>query len=201
MGSDRTSVAGVMTKKHKKKRPVWQAFGAVLIIFAFQPMANAQDRAVDECQRITELEARLACFDRVFPPIDESPADEPDQPADVQVVSEAEPIPQPAQVSPEPTPAPAVAEAEPQTESRPEHSSRFTLQSRSSIAEIVSIEQPSVSATLFHASDGRVFARERARVQYHWPEPPFDVEVQMSRFGGYFLKMPNGVRVRVAVRD
>jgi len=189
-------------------------------LFLVQPLTHAQTSAeqgdtVEACQRLEELSARLACFDRVFPPIDESAQAQPANPAPAAPqpapVAAAEPAPPPAPppvppaVPAEQAPAPQAAMLPPaaQRTEPPETAGADDEEqgSNESIAHIVAVETPSISSTYFHAADGRVFARERALVKYSWPEPPFDAEIQISRFGGMYLKLPNNLRVRVAVLD
>jgi hypothetical protein len=69
------------------------------------------------------------------------------------------------------------------------------------MARIVEVEEVSVSTTHFHAADGRVFIRANAQRRYRWPEAPFDVEIQYSRFGTTYLKFDSGLRIRVANLD
>ncbi|MGD2166926.1 MAG: hypothetical protein PVF63_02395 [Gammaproteobacteria bacterium] len=69
--------------------------------------------------------------------------------------------------------------------------------------QIVEVETPDLATTVFHAANGRVFVRENARTRHRWPEPPFDVEIETSRFGtSTFLSFPaTGLRIRVTVRN
>lgn len=197
-----------------------------LLIWLLQPTAHAQSdsefgAAARECQRITELSARLACYDRILPPMVESPAVDATEraPAPVATPAPRTQVPPPAAESraadpvaaipastptPTPTPTPmptpqqpterntAVRTAEPATSE--------SAAAQPATARIVEVQTPSTSTTIFHAEDGRVFRRERATRIYRWPEPPFDVEIQTSRFGTVFLKFEDGLRVRVANR-
>lgn len=66
-------------------------------------------------------------------------------------------------------------------------------------ARIVEVQMPSLDTTVFRAADGRVFVRERATTVIRWPDPPFDVEIETSRFGtSTYLRLPGGLRIRVA---
>jgi hypothetical protein len=160
----------------------------VFLALLLQPVANSQSnaeitRSVDSCRRVQELSARLACYDRAFPPLIESGDDNaPSEPGGAaRVVA-------PAANSIEPAQPPAARVVEP--ESLP------------AMARIVAVEKPSLRTTRFHASDGRVYVQSNATRLYRWPEPPFDVEIDIGKFGTTFLVFPDtDLRIRVASGD
>ncbi len=91
---------------------------------------------------------------------------------------------EPAPAAPAPPPAPARAEASP------------------NFVQIVEVRAVSAGTTHFHAADGRVFVRANASRIYRWPEAPFEVEIQVNRFGTTYLKLPDsGPRIRVSTAD
>jgi hypothetical protein len=159
----------------------------VLLGYALQAPANAQSEndiaaAVRACQLVAELSARLACYDRAFPPLTGSAAE-----------SDA-----PAAAAATPGSAGAArAEAAPLPPAPPEQAPRWEA------ARIVEVEQPDLRTTIFHAEDGRVFVRQDATSAIQWPDTPFDVEVQTSFLRtSTYLKLPGrGPRVRVTIRD
>jgi hypothetical protein len=158
----------------------------VLLGYALQAPANAQSdndiaAAARACQLVAEVSARLACYDRAFPPLTGSAA-EPGAPAAAAAT---------------PGSAAARAEAAPPPPAPPEQSPRWEA------ARIVKIESPDLRTTIFHAEDGRVFVRDRATTVIQWPDTPFDVEVQTSFLRtSTYLKLPGGgPRVRVTIRD
>jgi hypothetical protein len=159
----------------------------VLLGYALQAPANAQSdddiaAAVRACQLVTELSARLACYDRAFPPLTES-ASEPGTPAAAAATPGAA--------------SAARAEAAPTPPAPPERAPRWEA------ARIVEVESPDLRTTVFHAEDGRVFVRQDATSVIQWPDTPFDVEVQTSFLRtSTYLKLPGrGPRVRVTLRD
>lgn len=160
----------------------------VLLGFMLQPSALAQSdddiaAAVQACQRVAEISARLACYDRAFPPV-MGPAAEPGTPTAAATTASSAGAARAAAAAPPAPPAP------------PE-------QARWEAAIIVDMEMPSLRTTIFHAEDGRVFVRDDATTVIQWPDTPFDVEVQTSFLGtSIYLKLPRGgPRVRVVLRD
>jgi hypothetical protein len=157
-----------------------------LLGYALQASANAQSEndiaaAVRACQLVAELPARLACYDRAFPPLTGS-APEPDAPAAAAATPGSA-----GTARPEAAPPPAPPEQAPRWEA----------------ARIVEVESPDLRTTIFHAEDGRVFVRQDATSVFQWPGTPFDVEVQTSFLRtSTYLKLPGrGPRVRVTIRD
>jgi hypothetical protein len=72
-----------------------------------------------------------------------------------------------------------------------------------SMARIVEVQMPNLSTTIFRAEDGRTFVRENATTVVHWPDAPFDVEIQKGFFGtSTYIKLPGkNPRIRVVVRN
>ena len=160
----------------------------VLLAYALQVPANAQSEndiaaAVRACQRVAELSARLACYDRAFPPLMGSAA-EPGAPAS-------------AAASPGSAGAVRAEAAPPLPPAPPAQAPRWEA------ARIVEVESPDLRTTIFHAEDGRVFVRQDATSVIRWPDTPFDVEIETSFLRtSTYLKLPGrGQRVRVTLRD
>jgi hypothetical protein len=159
----------------------------VLLGYALQATAKAQSEndiaaTVRACQLVAELSARLACYDRAFPPLAGS-APEPGAPA--------------AAAATQGSAGAARAAAAPSPPTPPEQAPRWEA------ARIVEVESPDLRTTIFHAEDGRVFVRQDATSVIQWPDTPFDVEVQTSFLRtSTYLKLPGrGPRVRVTLRD
>lgn len=190
-------------------KTAWSGIALAFLAWLLHPVANAQSDAqildgVRACQRVPELSFRLACYDRVLPPIVES-VDSEDSPAASRepVATATEPArrEQAATVA-----APAREErianvAEPSREERVANVAE-PEPPRPTTVQIVEVQTPSPGTTRFVAADGRVFVRANATTIHRWPDTPFDVEIQLSRFGTTFLRFPESrLRIRVAVSD
>lgn len=159
----------------------------VLLAYALQTPAHAQSQndiatAVQACQLVAELSARLACYDRAFPPLTGSTSESGMPAAAAATAGSA---------------GAARAAAAPAPPAPPEQAPRWEA------ARIVAVESPNLRTTIFHAEDGRTFVRQDATSVLQWPETPFDVEVETSFLRtSTYLKLPGrGPRVRVTIRD
>jgi len=203
-------------RDHQAKKIIRWGIVCTSLIWQLQTVASAQTdaeivNAARACQRVTVLSARLACYDQILPPALESAEaaqtdNVPAQPADaVPLVNTPEPVAanpaEPVAAMPA-EPAAVIAEpvAPPVAESRSARAEPVRETDLPNMVQIVDVVTPNPTTTTFHAADGRVFLRERASRIYRWPETPFDVEIQTSRFGAVFLKFEDGLRIRVAIR-
>jgi len=188
-----------------------------------QPQADAAT-AVSACQRVTGRSARLDCYDRAFPPVDEADAR---QDAAARRETRAEQAREP---SAEPkrddrTAAnrdesaaakrdeSATAKVDESAAARRDENGAAIRERRGAIlgktapevvdhARIVEVQTPSVAETLLVAADGRVFVRTNSTTVVRWPDAPFEVDVEKSWLGNslYLVHPRTGERVRVGVR-
>lgn len=176
-----------------RRRHAW----AAACMLTVPALCNAQPAgeiasAVRECQRIEGMSARLACYDRAFPPGDTAPAD-----GDMAAAEAAAP---PARAAERPAARPAdrveSAAAAPAAESTDAGTSGDTTVS------IVQVRVLRPRETIFYAEDGRSFMQTGGPARLRLPEPPFDVALESGAFGATFLRLPeDGPRIRVAVRE
>jgi hypothetical protein len=214
---------------HLARKTIVSVTAVAAFAWLSPPAAIAQSdaellEAVRACQRVPDVLARLACYDRALPPAAQA-ADVDSVPGsrEERVAAAAGPIPAPeptprpaarpapvpaarpapvpaADPAPEPTPVPAAGPApNPAPIFQPQ---RDSAESLPTMVQIVELRNPSLRTTEFYAADGRVFVRSNATTIPRWPEPPFEVEIQTGMFGAIYLKFPDsGPRVRVAVRN
>jgi hypothetical protein len=174
----------LMNSRRARKLAQTAAIAAALASL-WAPVVDAQsnaDVAVSACQRVPDGSSRLNCYDRAFPPL---VATEDEQDAATSSASGVA-------MRREQIPAAAL-------ESRDATAARASPDR----ARIVELQMPSLTTTVLLAADGRVFVRENAGSILRWPDTPFDVVIETSRFGSStYLQHPGtGQRVRVAVRD
>jgi len=192
------------------------------------PAANAQPQAdvataVSACQRVPGRSARLDCYDRAFPPVDERDARQ-DAAArqdtaarrDTRAETVHEPSAEPRRD--ESTVAKrdesVVAKRDESAAAKPDESPAATRERRGSFldktapelvdhARIVEVQTPSVATTLLVAADGRVFVRTNSATVVRWPDAPFDVDIEKRLVGNslYLVHPRTGERVRVGLRD
>jgi hypothetical protein len=168
---------------HPRSRNAGCGIALAALTCVLLPVANAQPEAqtpeaVRACQRMTEESARLDCYDRAFSPTIESVDGDDSRPTIESVDGGDSPPPPPQE------PAAPASELE-------------------SMARIVEVQMPNLSTTIFRAEDGRTFVRENATTVVHWPDAPFDVEIQKGFFGtSTYIKLPGkNPRIRVVVRN
>jgi len=149
-----------------------------------QPNADVA-AAVSACQRLPGGSSRLDCYDRAFPPLVAAQAEQ-----DAATRSESDAARRDEQSA---AAAPASRDA---TADEP-------VRASADRAHIVELQIPSLTTTVLVAADGRVFVRENGVSILRWPDAPFDVDIETSRFGSstYLIHPGTHQRVRVAVRD
>jgi hypothetical protein len=189
-----------------------------------QPQADAA-AAVSACQRVPGRSARLDCYDRAFPPVDEADAR---QDAAARRETTAETTRQPS-AAPKRDESPvakrdesavakrdesAVAKRDESAVAKRDESAVAKRERRGSIldksapelvdhARIVEVQTPSVAETLLVAADGRVFVRTNSATVVRWPDAPFEVDIEKRLLGNslYLVHPRTGERIRVGLRD
>ncbi|MAM71032.1 MAG: hypothetical protein CMP91_07830 [Gammaproteobacteria bacterium] len=136
--------------------------------------AQSDQEIVDSmrtCQQIPEMSARLACYDRVLPPVNETATQ----------VPRANPLPRA------------------ERESRPVEAAPAAPAAGAGMVRIVELEKPSLSRSILTAEDGRVYTATSNTV-VPWPDPPFMIQTTTGAFGTVYLVLPGtNDRIRVSV--
>tara|TARA_R110002110_G_scaffold95455_1_gene246628 strand:- start:193620 stop:194126 length:507 start_codon:yes stop_codon:yes gene_type:complete len=139
--------------------------------------AQSDQEIVDSmrtCQQIPEMSARLACYDRVLPPVNETPGV-------ATQVPRANPLPRA------------------ERESRPVEAAPAAPAAGAGMVRIVELEKPSLSRSVLTAEDGRVYTATSNTV-VPWPDPPFMIQTTTGAFGTTYLVLPGtNDRIRVSV--
>jgi hypothetical protein len=149
-----------------------------------QPETDAA-AAVGACRRVPDRSTRLDCYDRAFPPLDETEAR---QNTATQLESSSAPRREES----------SAPRRERRGASEDESAAAFVDHAR-----IVEVQMPSVTTTVLVTADGRSFVRTNSTTVVRWPEAPFEVDIEKSWLGTslYLVHPRTGERLRVAVRD
>lgn len=142
-----------------------------LLLWLFALPLAAQP-ATHDCAGVAAPSARLACYDKAFPPLPEviEAAVEKAQ-ADFGLDNQREPLRSPGQTA---------EQADPER-----------IESR-----VVKVDYGSGGQRIFVLENGQVWAQTEARSSGHLQSGD-PVQVRKAMLGGYHLVMPNGVSVRV----
>jgi hypothetical protein len=149
------------------------------------PAASAQSdaaliEAVRACQRVGAGAARLACYDRALPPLDESIAGD-------------EASARPGTEPPPTNAAPPPVETDRASRERSGGGDEPEVAGTVTIIEVRSLRP---GAARFLAADGRLFV-QRGRSFLRLPDPPFEAELESGALGSTFFKLEQGLRIRV----
>jgi hypothetical protein len=182
----------------RRARKLAQTAAIAALAWLQAPAAHAQPdadvaAAVGACQRVPTRQSRLDCYDRAFPPLVDTQTEE--TAARGQRSEEAR---REASAEPRRDEQNAPAARERRNVTAAERAPAYANH-----AQIIELKMPRITTTELIAADGRVFVRESATSILRWPNVPFDVDIETSRFGSstYLIHPQSRQRVRVAVRD
>ncbi len=146
------------------------------------PAAKAQEDAallesLRACQDVSQMSARLACYDQLLPPAATAGAG--DNTA-------------PLTAAPPAADNPGRALSEERRSPRPARPEPGTVQ-------IVAVERPEFRTFRLTTADGQVYVHSNAVRIPQWPDTPFEAEIQTSIFGNStYLNIP-AIRTRIRV--
>jgi hypothetical protein len=163
----------------------WRGVAVALGLFSFlQPVAVNGDPAFTACGRIENDGERLACYDSAYR-------------ASLEASGEKASVPDglAAPVSDAPTPGAKVrnegAEQRFGLPRPPDPDALDVLESR-----VDRLAETSQGRAAFYLQNAQVWVQDESR-RLHIPEPPFDVRISPGRFGGFFMTLEGGGRIKV----